>query len=72
MVKELESRNKVIDGKLDTAIKESKTYAQALHVNPVESSGAPDLRSILQEAKNDERVEEQEKEKRTKTSLSMG
>ena len=72
MVKELQSRNKVIDGKLDTAIKESKTYAQALNVNPVESSGVPDLRSILQEAKNDERVKEQEKEKRTKTSLSMG
>ena len=72
MVKERESRNKVIDGKLDTAIKESKTYAQALNVNPVETSGVPDLRSILQEAKNDERVEEQEKEKRTKNFIIHG
>ena len=30
MVKELENRNKVIDEKLDTAIEETKTYAQSL------------------------------------------
>ena len=36
MVKELGNRNKVMDGKLDTAIKEMKTYAQSLNVNSVE------------------------------------
>ena len=59
MVKELENRNKVIDRKLDTAIKELKTYAQSLNVNPAESSRVPILQSILQDAKKDELVEEQ-------------
>ena len=74
MVKELENRNKVMDGKLDTDIKETKTYAQSLNVNSVESSGVgvPDFRSILQEAKNDERVEEREKEKRTNNCIIHG
>ena len=74
MVKELENRNKVMDGKLDTAIKETKTYAQSLNVYSVESSGVgvPDFRSILQEAKNDERVEEREKEKRTNNFIIHG
>ena len=63
-----------MNGKLDTAIKETKTYAQPLNVNSVESRGVgvPDFRSILQEAKNDERVEECEKEKRTNNFIIHG
>ena len=69
VVNELEKNKKIIDDKLDIIMKENKSYAESvkgsLKANETTPNGVTNFKSILEEAKNEELVEEREKQKRS-------
>ena len=70
MANEIGKNKQNIDAKLETVIKENKTYAKAAggtpHTGRAETTNATDFKSILREARNDQLIEDQEREKRCK------
>ena len=69
VIKELSNNKKIMDDKLDTVIKDNKSYAESvkgsIKVNEAVSSEMPNFKSILEQVKNDELIEEREKQKRS-------
>ena len=67
MANEIGKNKQSIDAKLETVIKENKTYAEAasgtFHTGRAETTNATDFKSILHEARNDQMIEDQEREK---------
>ena len=65
VIKELDNNQKIMDAKLDTVIKDNKSYAESvkglIKVNEAVSSEMTNFKSILEQAKNDELIEEREK-----------
>ena len=66
VVDELQNNKKYIDEKLDSIIKDNKSHAEINTTEPTE------FRSILQEARNKQLVEEKQKEKRINNFLIHG
>ena len=70
MANEIGKNKQNIDAILEAVIKENKTYAEAasgtLHTGRAETTNATDFKSILQETRNDQLIEDQEREKRCK------
>ena len=68
MANEIGKSKQNIDAKLETVIKENKTYAEAasgtLHTGRIETTNATDFKSILHEARSDQLIEDQKREKR--------
>ena len=75
MANEIGKNKQNIDAKLEAVIKENKTYAEAasgtLHTGRVETTIATDFKSILHETRNDQLIEDQEREKRCKFFLLL-
>ena len=76
VIKELDNNKKIMDDKLDTVIKDNKSYAESvkgsIKVNEAVSSEMTNFKSILEQAKNDELIEEREKQKRSNNFIIHG
>ena len=68
----LDRNKKELDQKLDFMTNESKTYAQTLQVNAPGVIQVHEMKKLLQESKNEELLEEKEKEKRNKNFVIHG
>ena len=67
VVNELQNNKKYIDEKLDSIIKDNKSYAESVKGSQQINTTEPtEFRSILQEARNEQLVEEKEKDKADK------
>ena len=76
VIKELGNNMKMIDDKLDTVIKDNKSYAKSvkgsIKVNEAVSSEMTNFKSILEQAKNGELIEERGKQKRSNSFIIHG
>ena len=76
VLNELENNKKAIGDKLDTVINDNKSYAESVKGNlndsEAASSGVTSFKLILEDARNDQLIEEKEKEKRANNFIIHG
>ena len=75
VLNELQENKKIVDDKLEKMIHENKTYAESVKGTLINSDTLPNgvnFKSILKEANNDQLIEEEDRQRRSKNFIIHG